>query len=63
MAHADNDSDSIFVYCVCAQALQQAGLKGAECVVLGTGPGHPTDAEADAHVLASLLQVRADWTP
>jgi hypothetical protein len=44
--------------CVSVQALQQAGVKGAECVVLGTGSGQPTDAEADARVLASLLQVR-----
>jgi hypothetical protein len=43
---------------VCLQALEQAGIKNAACVVLGTGGGHPTDAEADARVLASLLQVR-----
>lgn len=43
----------------CLQALQQAGIKSAACIVLGTGGGHPTDAEADARVLASLLQVRS----
>jgi hypothetical protein len=44
--------------CLCLQALQQAGINNAACVVLGTGGGHPTDAEADARVLAALLQVR-----
>lgn len=43
--------------CLILQALQAAGLKGADCVVVGTGPGNPSDAAADARVLASLLQV------
>lgn len=42
---------------VVLQALQSAGITRADCVVLGTGPGQPTDAEADARVLAELLQV------
>lgn len=43
--------------CCCLQALQQAGIKGAACVVLGAGSGPATDAEADARVLAGVIQV------
>jgi hypothetical protein len=46
------------------QALAAAGIKAADTVVLGTGRGDPSDQEADARVLAALLQVSvsaADW--
>lgn len=44
------------------QALMAAGVKAADTVVLGTGQGHPTDAEADARVLASVVQVGSRQT-
>jgi len=42
---------------VLLQALAAAGIKAADTVVLGTGRGDPSDQEADARVLAALLQV------
>lgn len=40
------------------QALVLAGLQSADSIVLGSGSADTPDAEADARVLAGLLQVR-----
>jgi hypothetical protein len=42
----------------CCQVLLDAGIKTADAVVLGSGPPVGAELEADARILAAVLQVR-----
>lgn len=42
---------------VCYQVLLDAGIKTADAVVLGSGPPVGAELEADARILAAVLQV------
>jgi hypothetical protein len=48
---------------VCVQVLLDAGIKNADAVVLGSGPPTGNELEADARILAAVLQVRARTHP
>jgi hypothetical protein len=49
--------------CVCGQVLLEAGIKTADAVVLGSGPPAGNELEADARILAAVLQVRGHAQP
>lgn len=52
-----NVPTNVFLWLFWFQALLCAGIHQADSVVLGPGGGEVMDAEADARVLAGLLQV------